>query len=228
MRNNNLKFKAMGKLKQGILGQVTGKVGNVVGAKWMNLNTIRGYQPDVHNPNTKPQMYQRSKFSTIVKLVRQVLPLINYAYDGSLEKMSPFNKVTSINTKNAFINDPPILDHTKVVLCDNVGSMVSNVTMNADINQVMNITWEPNSTNADELAYLLTFVLFNIDTNEAIIYKEVAARADGSASVTAPLSWVGSMTALHILATDYVSPGGLIPRRVVKFKAGSDLASKVK
>lgn len=228
MRNNNLKLKAMGKLKQGILGQVTGKVGNVVGAKWMNLNTIRGYQPDVNNPNTKPQMYQRSKFSTVVKLVRQVLPLINYAYDGALDKMSPFNKVTSINTKNAFINDPPVLDHTKVVLCDNIGSMVSNVTMNAEINQVMNITWEPNSTDGNELAYLLTFVLFNCDTNEAIIYKEVAARADGATSVIAPLSWVGSMTALHILATDYVSSGGIVPRRVVKFKAGNDLASKVK
>ena len=228
MRNNNLKLKTMGKLKQGILGQVTGKVGNVVGAKWMNLNTLRGYQPDVHNPNTKPQMYQRSKFATIVKLVRQVLPLINYAYAGELHTMSPFNKATSINTKNAFVNDPPMLDHTKVSLCDNVGSMVSNVIMTAEINQVMNITWEPNSTDVDELAYLLTFVLFNCDTNEAIIYKEVAARAVGSASVIAPLSWVGSMTALHILATDYVSSGGLKPRRVVKFKAGSDLASKVK
>jgi hypothetical protein len=74
---------------------------------------------------------------------------------------------------------------------------------------------------------MLTFVLFNCTTNKAMIYPDDAARADGSASVTVPIEWVGALTALHIVATDYTQFLSNTPKRVIKFKAGVDLASTV-
>ena len=75
---------------------------------------------------------------------------------------------------------------------------------------------------------MLTFVLFNCTTNKAMIYTDVAARADGSASVTAPIDWVSAMTTLHIVTTDYTQFLSNTPKRMIKFKAGVDLASTVK
>jgi hypothetical protein len=211
-----------------ITGRTKKKFGTAVFSKQFGKNVMRSKPIEVKNPQTEGQVTQRNKFATTVFLVKQVLPLINDVYAGSLRKMSPFNKITSINVKNAFAGDPPVIDHTKIVLCDFEGSTLNNVSLTGQPNQVMDIAWDPNTQNPDELASLLTFVLFNCTTNRAMIYPDVATRADGSASVVAPSDWVDALTALHVVTTDYTQFVSNMPKRVVKFKAGSDLASKVK
>ena len=188
---------------------------------------MRAKPLEVKNPRTEAQVKHRNKFSTAVGLVRQVKPLINEVYGKSLVSMTPSNKVTSLIMQNAFAGDPPVLDHTKVMLCDFVGSMVRDVTLTGDIDQAMNITWDPNTDNANELASLLSFVLFNCTTNRAIIFKDVAAREAGLASVNVPASWVGAQTALHVVATDYVLTLAGVPRKIIEFQAGADAASLV-
>jgi hypothetical protein len=98
---------------------------------------MRSKPMEVKNQQTVGQVTQRNKFATTVDLVRQVLPLINEIYAGSLRKMSPFNKITSINVRNAFVGDPPVLDHTKVILCEFEGSSVFNASLSAQPNKVI-------------------------------------------------------------------------------------------
>ena len=211
-----------------ITGRTKKTFGTAVFSKQWGKNTMRAKALEVKNPRTEGQVKQRTKFTTIVDLVRQVLPLINEVYAGSLTNMSPYNKVTSINVKNAFEGEPPELDHTKVVLCDFVGSTVKNVNLIGEIDQVMDITWDPGTTDVDELASLLTFVLFNCITNQAVIYRDAAARGDGLASITAPEEWVDDMTALHVMTTDFNQVLANAPKRILKYKAGADLSSIVK
>jgi len=211
-----------------ITGRTKKKFGTAVFSKQFGKNVMRSKPIEVKNPQTVGQVTQRNKFATTVDLVRQVLPLINDVYAGSLRKMSPFNKITSINVKNAFAGDPPVINHTKVVLYDFDGSTLNSVTLTGQPNQVMDIAWDPNTQNPDELASSLTFVLFNCTTNKAMIYPDAATRADGAASVVAPSDWVDAMTALHVVTTDYTQFVSNMPKRVIKFKAGADLASKVK
>jgi hypothetical protein len=211
-----------------ITGRTRKAFGTAVFSKSYGNNTMRTKAMDVKNPRTEGQVRQRNKFSTTVELVRQVLSLINEVYAGSLTTMSPFNKITSINVKNAFVGDPPELDHTKVVLCDFVGSTVENVTLTGQNDQVMDIAWDPATTNADELASLLTFVVFNCDTNKAMIFRDAALRSAATASVTVPLNWVGAQTALHVLTTDATQMLAGNFKKIVKFKAGADLSSIVK
>ncbi len=211
-----------------ITGRTKKAFGTAVFSKQFGNNTMRTKAMDVKNPRTEGQVKQRNKFSTIVDLIRQVLPLINEVYAGSLTKMSPYNKITSINVKNAFVGEPPVLDHTLVVLCDFVGSTVQNVTLTGQDDQVMDITWDPATVDADELASLLTFVIFNCDTNKAMIFTDVAARGVGSASVTVPSDWVGAQTALHVVTSDASQILAGKPKKIVKYKAGADLTSIVK
>ncbi|PIY31613.1 MAG: hypothetical protein COZ08_08545 [Bacteroidetes bacterium CG_4_10_14_3_um_filter_42_6] len=211
-----------------ITGRTKKTFGTAVFSKQFGNNTMRSKAMDVRNPRTEGQVNQRNKFSIIVDLIRQVLPLINEVYAGSLTSMSPYNKITSINVKNAFVGEPPELDHTKVVLCDFTGSTVKNVTLTGQPDQVMDIAWDPNTTNADELASLLTFVLFNCSTNEAAIFRDAAARGDGMASVTVPDEWVDAQTSLHVLTRDFSQTLAGAPKGIVKFKGGADLSSVVK
>lgn len=211
-----------------ITGRTKKTFGTAVFSKQWGKNTMRTKALDVKNHRTEGQVKQRTKFSTIVALVKEVLPLINEVYAKSLKTMSPFNKITSINVKNAFVGEPPELDHTKVVLCDFMGSTVKNVTLDGQADQIMDITWDPGTTDADELASLLTFVLFNCSTNQAVTYKDVVARSVGLVSVTAPEEWVDDMTALHVMTTDYNQILANEPKRILKYKAGADVSSIVK
>lgn len=211
-----------------ITGRTRKKFGTAVFSKQFDQNTMRTKPISVRNPRTEGQVKQRTKFATVVDLVRQALPEINSAYSGTLKKMSPFNKITSINVKNAFTGEPPVLDHTKVVLCDLEGSSVSNVTLTGLEEQLMDIRWEANTTNPDELASKLTFILFNCTTNDAFIVKEHIARSVGRVEIKVPATWVDAMTALHVVATDFTQLLANKPKQTIQFKAGADLASKVK
>ncbi len=210
-----------------IIGRTKKKFGTAVFSKQFGKNTMRSKPMDVKNPNTIGQATQRTKFSTIVNLIRQVLTLINSVYAGTLKNMSPFNKIVSINVKNAFTGDPPVLDHTKVILCDFEGSTVNNVTMTAQPNQVMDIAWEPNTTNVDELSTPLTLILINCVTNKVMMFPDVDIRSAGSTTITAPADWVGSQTALHVLTVDYSQILVGNPKGIIKYKAGCDADSIV-
>lgn len=210
-----------------ITGRTKKKFGTAVFSKQFGKNTMRSKPMDVKNPNTIGQATQRNKFSTIVNLIRQVLSLINSVYAGTLKNMSPFNKIVSINVKNAFTGDPPVLDHTKVILCDFEGSTVNNVTMTAQPNQVMDIAWEPNTTNPDELSTPLTLILINCITNKVMMFPDVDIRSAGSTTITAPADWVGSQTALHVLTVDYSQILAGNPKGIIKYKAGCDADSIV-
>lgn len=211
-----------------ITGRTRKAFGTAVFSKSYGNNTMRTKAMDVKNPRTEGQVRQRNKFATTVELVRQVLPLINEVYAGSLTSMSPFNKITSINVKNAFVGEPPELDHTLVVLCDFVGSSVENVTLTGQDNQVMDIAWDPATTNSADLASLLTFVVFNCDTNKAMIFRDAVARSAGSTSITLPSDWVGAQTALHVVTSESEVLLAGKPKKIVKYKAGADLTSIVK
>lgn len=57
---NNLKIKKMGK-NVGLIGSVSGKVGNVVYANVNGIQTVRVYNPNVLNPKSAAQTEQRAK-----------------------------------------------------------------------------------------------------------------------------------------------------------------------
>jgi hypothetical protein len=67
---------------------------------------------------------------------------------------------------------------------------------------------------------------FNGTTDKEMIYTDSGARADSSASVTVPIEWVGVMTALHIVTTEYTQLLSKSQKLMIIFKACVELAKK--
>ena len=61
----------MGKIKQGILGGFTGKVGTVIGASWNGISYMRGIAQSVKNPKTAAQTKQRDFFKEVLDIAGQ-------------------------------------------------------------------------------------------------------------------------------------------------------------
>ena len=59
----------MAKIKKGILGGISGTVGNVVGGNWRGIDYIRSKPSSVRNPNTEAQRAQRMRFRLVMSFL---------------------------------------------------------------------------------------------------------------------------------------------------------------
>lgn len=66
----------MAKLWQGLLGGVSGKVGNLVGSSWKGIPVIKSKPLSVANPRTSKQIAQRAKMSLLVQMAKVLLSII--------------------------------------------------------------------------------------------------------------------------------------------------------
>src|SRR3989339_326385 len=60
----------MARIKQGFLGNASGKLGNVVFSKWRDLQTARQYQPDVHDAKSPAQLKQRNRMVALLQFLK--------------------------------------------------------------------------------------------------------------------------------------------------------------
>lgn len=95
----------MGKIKAGILGGFSGRVGNVVGSSWKGIDVIKSMPLSVSNPRTTSQTNQRSKFAGVVHFASQInSSVIKPLNDRFALRQSGYNAFVSRNI-NAFAND---------------------------------------------------------------------------------------------------------------------------
>jgi len=78
----------MAKTPAGILGRISGKVGDVVGASWKGIPYIRQYVVP-GNPNTAAQQAERSLFANIIPLAQALLgPVLQPFWDPFIRQNS--------------------------------------------------------------------------------------------------------------------------------------------
>src|SRR5690554_5177519 len=103
----------MAKLREGILGGLSGKVGTVVGGRWRDVDYIRSKPAIVRNPNTESQQKQRTRFSMLIKLLKRIRPFINEGFIENQGKQTPMNSAMSVNLKNAVQGEFPDFEDRK-------------------------------------------------------------------------------------------------------------------
>ena len=87
----------MGKIINGILGGVSGKVGGVVGSNWKGIPTIRAYAIPA-NPQSAGQTTQRNKFAAILAFLKLILTTVIQPYwDPFATGQSGYNVAMSVN-----------------------------------------------------------------------------------------------------------------------------------
>ncbi len=60
----------MARIKQGFLGNASGKLGNIVFSKWRDLQTARQYQPDIADAKSPAQIKQRSRMMALLQFLK--------------------------------------------------------------------------------------------------------------------------------------------------------------
>lgn len=93
----------MAVIKSGILGGLSGSIGNVTGSSWKGISVLRTKPLSVANPNTPAQQAVRTPWASLTKLGSSITgAILQPVWNGIASKMSGYNMFLQKNAQLAF------------------------------------------------------------------------------------------------------------------------------
>lgn len=190
----------MGKIKQGVLGGFSGKVGAVVGSRWKSVYYMRGLTDHVNDKNSLKQQAQRAKFAVAQAFAHDVLGFVRYGYSPELGNRTPYNGLVSYLLRHAMTGSGTDweLDFEKVMVSRGTLTPVKQASASVSGNTV-SFTWTDNSGSGDAKATDVAMVLvYNKNTGEADYNTSAGVRSDGQCQFTLPAGWGSANLAVYL------------------------------
>ena len=191
----------MGKIAQGILGGLSGKVGNIVGGSWKGIDYIRIKPSSVANPRTEGQVNQRNKFTITLEYLQATKDFIKIGYKSFATKKTEFNAAMSYVLNNAVGGIAPnfTIDYSLALLSRGPLSGVLNGTTDLATAGQVSFNWDDNSAEGNANVTDKAMVLvYNPSKKESISILDGADRTVGSQVVTIPNTYAGDTVELFM------------------------------
>ncbi|MGM5470342.1 DUF6266 family protein [Flavobacteriaceae bacterium LMO-SS05] len=137
----------MATFEKGILGGFSGKVGNVVGARWRGRNIMRSLPHRGKYTPTEEQLIQREKFKAVIAFLNPIKSVESKYFGKKQGDKSPYNLATSYHLTEALIDSPEgyVIDYPKVLIGKGDLRGLENPSLSAAANQVLVLGWNDNS-----------------------------------------------------------------------------------
>lgn len=198
----------MGKISQGILGGISGKVGNVIGGSWKGIDYLRIKPSSVANPRTEGQVDQRSKFSTVLRFLQPMTDFLRVGFKLYANKMTQFNAAMSYNLNNSITGAYPnfMIDYSKALISRGNLTGVANGAATSPSAGNVDVTWTDNSgSGSAQTTDQALIVLLNTTRGESVFTTAGPLRSAGSATIAVPSEYSGEDVEVFI---GFVSENG--------------------
>lgn len=174
----------MGKIKKGILGGFSGKVGTVVGCAWKGIEYMRSLATSIANPKTKAQVTVRSNFKTIASIMAKANPIAKMSAWSNAKKHSAFNAAVRENYDTAIVDDE--IDFEKLTFGKFSRKELTDLRVSFDMSETdlsLKLTWvndadDETSFNDDMVAVVIVKKSANGDIDDVVIDYLNAKRED--------------------------------------------------
>lgn len=180
----------MAKLKNGILGSVTGKVGSVVGGTWKGVSYIRSLPTKSNKAPSPGQLAQRTKFGMATQLAKQMHPFTKIGYAAKSAKISQSNLLVRQLLRECIKGTYPSFEvnYSSMRLSEGtlpplVGCQLSSSTANE-----LEITWKYHAGEGHETDQLMVAICCP-KANDTFVNVSVGKRMDESAVITLPVQF---------------------------------------
>jgi len=190
----------MGKIKQGILGGFSGKVGSVVGGSWKGISYMRGKAVSIKNPQTLQQMKQRNKFALALSVLQPITAFIRVGFRRYAYKKSEFNAAMSYTIKNAIVGDYPnyTLDFSSLIVSRGTLTGANDAAAVAETGKIK-FTWEDNTGIGEAKPTDKALVVaINPEKGEAAYITDGALRSVKSENLLVSPYWVGDEVHVYL------------------------------
>ena len=185
----------MGKCTQGVFGMWTGKTGNVVGRIRQGQNVYSIYQPNVSNPQTVDQQFNRAKFRMASKFFSVCLQAVSVGFktlDG-YKRGSAFSAALGKNFAEMFTGTTIsnlALKFDKILVANGAVPMALNPSGQLDGNDLQ-VVWVDNSGMGKALSTDKPFVVAYNASKQICMVAARGERQGMSATLALPSVWNG-------------------------------------
>jgi len=183
----------MGKLNQGILGNISGKVGSIVGASWKGISYIRSKAVSTKRTLTLPQLKHCSQFSTAVAAMKPITAFVRIGFKCYAHGQSAFNAATSHTYNHAIFGEYPnyMVDYPNLLVARGTLTGADNALSSA-LPSKIKFTWENNNGSGEaQPTDKAMVVAINPAKREGAHITEGATRAAKSELLAVSPSWAG-------------------------------------
>ncbi len=183
----------MGTIKDGILGGVSGRIGNLVGATWKDIHYIRTRPAKVRDAKTEKQLSQRSSFSVTMDFLKRITPFIRIGFQAhATGRMTAFNAAMSYNMKHAVTRGDQgmALDWPNVLISK--GTLGSVTEVSGRVSEwELHLHWDTGGSENSWPDDIAMVVANNTVKGRSIYDLNASKRASGKASLPLPAAWEG-------------------------------------
>jgi hypothetical protein len=198
----------MARMQQGILGGLSGKVGNVVGGTWKGISYLRSLPASVKDAKSIKQRTSRLKMHLVVQFLQTCTDYIRIGFRGYAIKMSAFNAATSYNYHNGISGEYPDLVYEYAGLLVSRGKLtaVNNATCSAPAAQRIGVSWNDNTGDGNaSSADSAMLLVFNPDKMRSVYLFQGAIRSDGSVEMDLPRDFRGDEVHCYLSFADFAN-----------------------
>lgn len=191
----------MGTLKQGILGGVSGKVGNVVGFHRKGKDIIRVQAATVSDARTPKQLKQRQKVAEAIAFLKPILPFIRIGYKNYAQERTAYNTATSYLMKRCISTNEEgvaVVDLQRVMVSIGFLNGAPNASASCETNKVV-FGWEDNSGEGNaESTDIVMLLVYNKEKGTAVYNTHAGLRSASTASIPIPENWKKDSLATYL------------------------------
>lgn len=183
----------MGRIKKGILGGFSGKVGTVIGANWRGIDYIRALPKKSKKPATAKQLSQQNKMTLLRGFLLALDEIIEPCFQNN-EKYTPMNDALSYNLKNSITGNYPTQSISFPQFLYSKGDLMSCWTPKAISTTIHAVDFSWDNGNFSPLRAAddqVTLVVYSPATNNFCHLTNAARRADKQARLIIPENFSG-------------------------------------
>lgn len=200
----------MGTFSKGILGGFSGKVGNVVGARWRGKDILRSLPNKKTYVPTPAQLEQRDRFKTAMLFLTPIKPIVSAYFGKQQGDKSAFNLATGYHIKYALLPgglDAYVMDYPKVLISRGDLRGINNGGVTAS-GLELTLTWSDNSGQGNASATdELVVVVYSETLNLFETAVPAGTRNLQTITMTMPAYWAGEQ--VQVWATFVTDSGNL-------------------
>lgn len=190
----------MGKIKQGILGGFSGKVGTVVGSTWKSVHYMRSLAVSTNDPCTEKQKIQRTRFAVAINFAKTMTPFLRFGYKTYSTKKSAFNAMVSYILKHALKGSGTSvsIDYYKALVTRGSLAPAQDATVTVS-GKKATFAWTDNSGMGDATGTDAAMLLaYNKDKQMSVYDIAAATRSDAKAELNLPTNWSSDALAIYL------------------------------
>lgn len=198
----------MGKIRKGVLGGFSGKVGTVIGSSWNGISYMRSLPQHFNDARTPRQLQQRAKFNKAMEFLTPIKDYIRIGYKIYAVKKSAFNAAVSYMVKNAVGGSYPDIEINYQRMLVSRGDLTPPKDVAATISErCVTITWNDNSAEGSADASDLSMPLaYNVSKDQAVFEIAASTRSSQSVALPLPSNWLGDTIQLYL---GFISEDGM-------------------